>query len=127
MNSQRAAEIQVVLEGVPLPAKRDVLVEYAAREDSDAAAQLRTLPDKEYARIDEVGEALMQAPGPPTPPQGLPVPESGKPPGGPNYIGERDTEAGRVRHDAPRTNPPQQAIEQQTKKQKRQKQVQENG
>jgi hypothetical protein len=129
MNSQRAAEIQVVLEGVPLPAKRDVLVEYAAREDSEAAAQLQTLPNKEYQRIDEVGEALMQTPHPPSPPQPLPIPESGKPPGGSAYIGEsgEDAETGKVRHDAPRTNPPQQALQKQTKTQKRQKKVQEEG
>jgi len=127
VDAQRAAEIQVVLEGVPLPATRDVLVDYAAREDPKAAAQLRALPDKEYLRIDEVGEALLQAPRAPAPPQPLPIPESGKPPGGPNYVGEQDAETGRVRRDAPRTNPPQQAIEEQTQEQQRQKQVQEGG
>ena len=37
MNLQRAAEIQVVLEGVKLPATRDQLVQYAALQDAAAA------------------------------------------------------------------------------------------
>lgn len=127
MNAQRAAEIQVVLEGVPLPAKRDMLVEYALHEDPEAAAQLQQLPDEEYDRIDAVGEALMNPVKPPQPEQSLPQPESGKPPGGSAYLGEPgvDAETGRVRHDAPRTNPPKQALQKQTSKQKRQQAVQE--
>jgi hypothetical protein len=127
MNAQRAAEIQVLLEGVPLPAKRDMLVAYADREDAEAAALLRTIPDKEYNRLDAVGEALMHPPQPPQPAQSLPQPESGKPPGGSAYLGEagEDADTGRVRHDAPRTNPPKKALEKQTSKQKRQKAVQE--
>ena len=37
MTMQRAAEIQVVLEGVPLPASKQQLVAYARSEDADAA------------------------------------------------------------------------------------------
>jgi hypothetical protein len=124
MNFQRVAEIQVVLEGVPLPATRAELIEYAKREDGDAALVLREIPDREYDRLDAVGEALKRtAPGrrEQTP---LPQPESGKPPGGGDYL-EPHPESGAVRPSAPAANPPQQAIEQQTKTQQRQKQVQE--
>ena len=58
MNFQRAAEIQVVLEGIALPATRDELVRYAAPQDAAAAAVLERLPDRTYERLDDVGEAL---------------------------------------------------------------------
>ena len=58
MSTQRAAEIQVVLEGIKLPATRDELVSYAM--DPAAAVELSAVPDRSYGRIDEVGEALLQ-------------------------------------------------------------------
>ena len=60
MNTRRAAEIQVVLEGIKLPATRDELVSYAMRWDPAAAAELSSLPDRSFGRIDEVGEALLR-------------------------------------------------------------------
>jgi hypothetical protein len=58
--TQRAAELQVVLEGVPLPARKRQLVEYARRENEHAARDLGAIPDREYASLDEVGEALVR-------------------------------------------------------------------
>jgi hypothetical protein len=58
--TQRAAELQVVLEGVPLPARKRQLVEYARRENEHAARDLAAIPDREYASLDEVGEALVR-------------------------------------------------------------------
>jgi Protein of unknown function (DUF2795) len=60
MDFQRAAEIQVLLEGVALPATRDELIQYASREDRAAAEALQQIPEREYDRLDAVGAALMQ-------------------------------------------------------------------
>jgi hypothetical protein len=105
---------------VPLPASKAELVEYALREDPDAASLLQALPDREYRSLDEVGEAL----APVQPPRSQPDPavpreESDKPPGGDAYI-EPHPEPGAVRHDALPENPPQKALEQQTKAQQEQ-------
>jgi hypothetical protein len=98
---QRAALLQGLLEGVALPASRDELVEYAARQDGGYAfrPELERLPDRDYGALDEVGEAL-------APVQPLwdaeqpeaPGPESGLPPGGPDYVKPNPT-PGAVRHD----------------------------
>ncbi len=58
MNRRRAAEIQVVLEGIRLPATREELVRYAAGYDGSAANELALLPQGSYRDIDQVGEAL---------------------------------------------------------------------
>jgi Protein of unknown function (DUF2795) len=49
-----------ILEGMPLPARRDEIVEHAEVEgaDDELLAALRALPDREYESTDEVGEAL---------------------------------------------------------------------
>jgi hypothetical protein len=121
MNTQRATEIQAVLEGIPLPATRAALLRYARAQDVELARELEPLPDQEYRRLDEVGELLMLVPSAPRA-QGrdLPRPESGAPPGGPDYLTPLPSDTGRVRHDAPPQNPPQKAIEEATQKQKRQ-------
>jgi hypothetical protein len=123
MTTQRAAELQVLLEGVALPAQKQELVDYARRYDPGAAAQLAALPDREYARLDDVGEEL--APTEPQRPSRVPAlrPESGKPPGGHDYL-DPSPEPGAVRPSAPAGDPPQSALQQQTKIQKRQKHVQ---
>jgi hypothetical protein len=123
IDSQRAAELQVVLEGVALPARKRELVDYARRYDPAAADQLATLPDREYARLDEVGEELAPTEPERPSPEKLPRPESGKPPGGRDYL-VPSPEPGAVRLSAPAGNPPKSAVRQQTKVQKRQKQVQ---
>lgn len=120
---QRAAEIQVVLEGVRLPATRAELVRYAARWDPNAADELRSIPNRSYALIDEVGEALAA-----TQPRLLsrtarPHAESGLPPGGRDYVEPRP-QSGAVRSAAPPANPPQQTLERQSQAQRRQQAVQ---
>jgi hypothetical protein len=121
VNLQRAAEIQVVLEGVKLPATRGELVRYAALQDAEAAVELEHIPDREYKSIDEVGEEL--SPTEPLRPSAghLPKPESGKPPGGDDYL-RPFPESGLVRTDAPPANPPQKAIDEASKILKRQAQ-----
>jgi hypothetical protein len=125
MNIQRAAEIQVVLEGIRLPATRDELVRYASLHDAAAAAELERIPDREYKRLDDVGEELA-----PTEPvrvtsDPLPRPESGRPPGGDDYLAPHPRDTGKVRVDAPPGNPPEQAIEEASKTQTKQKEKQE--
>lgn len=121
MNAQRVNEIQVLLEGVPLPASRAMLVEYAAAEDADAAQVLRErLPEQQYDRIDEVGELLLGRISPPYAPTPLPVPESGKPPGGDDYL-RPFAQPGEVRKSSPKSHPQSQVLEEQSKTQKKQK------
>jgi Protein of unknown function (DUF2795) len=120
------AALQTALEGVDLPAEKADLIRYAGREQRDAAAMrlLERLPEGTYSSLDDVGEAL----APVQPSTGsaavLPRDESGLPPGGDDYVNP-DPESGAVRHDAPPDNPPQKAIEQQTKTQNEQKERQE--
>jgi len=124
MDLQRAAEIQVVLEGVALPARRDELIAYARREDSAAAEALERIPEGEYDRLDAVGEALVRTSPRQQAGERLPQPESGKPPGGSDYLTPKAT-SGAVRPSAPADNSPQQTLEQQTQTQKRQQEVQQ--
>jgi hypothetical protein len=99
VDNSRTAELQVLLEGVPLPATKDQLLEYAVRQR--AAPQfleaLGALPDREYVRLDEVGEELVHV-QPTAPPRERrkPSEESGDPPGGGAYT-DTDPEPGRVR------------------------------
>jgi hypothetical protein len=123
MNLQRAAQIQVVLEGIDLPASRAELVRYAAREDRDAAAALEQIEERSYDSIDDVGEQLAPTSVPQRGDSRLPKPESGEPPGGDDYL-RPFPESGAVRPSAPPEHPPTDTIEQQTKTQKRQQQNQ---
>ena len=98
MNLQRAAEIQVVLEGVTLPATREQLVHYAALHDSEAAVDLQRIPAREYRSIDEVGEELAHT-QPNLPAEAaLPREESGAPPGKADYLNP-DPTPGELRPD----------------------------
>ncbi len=86
--SRRIAELQVVLEGVPLPATKQELVDHARGEDADPAlvALLETLQDREYGSIDEVAETLQPVqPARQRPQPDEPQTESGTPPGGESY------------------------------------------
>ena len=126
MSTQRAAEIQVVLEGVALPATKAELVDYARTHDVEAARKLESLPDKEYRSLDQVGEAL----APVQPEQHhddapMPREESDAPPGGSDYV-DPNPKPGAVHDDAPPWNPPEKALEQQTRTQKEQQQRQED-
>jgi Protein of unknown function (DUF2795) len=119
MNFQRAAEIQVLLEGIALPAMRDDLVRYAAPQDAAAAAELERLPDRRYERLDDVGEELAPtAPVRESSPSPLPRAESGEPPGGADYVKPHPDGTGEVRVGAPPGNPPQQAIRKASETQK---------
>ena len=121
------AQLQSLLEGVDLPADKRRLIRYALEQEggSGAARLLERLPEREYASLDEVGEALAPVqPAPPAPQTELPREESDLPPGGDDYV-NANAEPGAVRHDAPPDNPPQKAIEQQAKTQNEQKQRQE--
>lgn len=124
MNAQRSAVLQVLLEGVPLPATRDMLLSYARAQDAAQAAWLEPLPEGRYDRIDAVAEALSAPPRPPSPPARLPQPESDKPPGGSAYL-DAGEESGAVRPSAPYVHPPEKAIQQQAALQKEQQARQE--
>jgi Protein of unknown function (DUF2795) len=120
------ATLQTLLEGVDLPARKRDLIRYARRQDGDhgAVRLLERLPDREYASVDDVGEALAPVQPPSASPDAeLPREESGRPPGGSDYVTPEPT-PGAVRHDAPPENPPQKALEQQTKTQNEQQQKQ---
>jgi Protein of unknown function (DUF2795) len=129
VDTQRVAELQVLLEGVSLPATRQELVDYALDQDDGYRfrGDLESLPDRQYRRLDEVGEELVGVQ--PTSPQAsphLPRDESGLPPGGDAYT-DPAAEPGAVRPDWPEDNPPQQVLEQQTAIQKTQQQRQQEG
>ena len=103
-----------------------MLVQYAAAEDREAAQLLhQRLPDEQFDRIDKVGELLLGAAGPPHPSTPLPVPESGKPPGGDDYLRPFPT-PGAVRESAPKAHPQSKVLEEQTKTQKKQKAKQDS-
>ena len=55
-----AGILESVLEGVPLPARRDEIVEYAEIEGAGAnlLTGLRALEDREYESFDELADAL---------------------------------------------------------------------
>ena len=116
MSMQRAAEIQVVLEGVPLPASKQELIAYARTEDADAAGTLQSLPDREYRALDEVGEALSPVQPEWAEPDARSLrEESGDPPGRESYT-DPAPEPGGIRPAVPPSNPPQKAIEEQSKR-----------
>ncbi len=97
--SSRVAQLQVLLEGVALPAAKQELQQHARREGAGPGelALLEALPDREYSSIDDVAETLqpMQPVSPTVQPQ-QPEPESGDPPGGDAYT-DPLPETGRVR------------------------------
>jgi Protein of unknown function (DUF2795) len=121
----QVATLQALLEGVDLPASRDELIRYARLHDSEGLATLlERLPEREYDRIDEVAETLAPVQPQRTRQTPLPHEESDLPPGGDDYVKAHST-PGRVRLDAPSDNPPQKAIEQQSRTQSAQKKRQD--
>jgi hypothetical protein len=120
------AAVQSLLEGVELPADKRRLIHYALEQEggTTAAQLLERLPDRQYRSLDEVGEALSPVQPASAARPGLPREESDVRPGGADYV-TRHPEPGAVRYDAPPDNPPQKALEQQTKAQNAQKQRQE--
>lgn len=88
MEIAAVAELQVLLEGVPLPNESSSLIRYALHEGATTAQLelLKQLPDRRYDNIDEVAEELVRV----QPPREREVPhdpreESGEPPGGEAY------------------------------------------
>jgi hypothetical protein len=127
VNAQRSAEIQTLLEGIPLPAEKSELISYMREQDESFVGDLEGLPSEQFRTLDEVGRLLTLVPTAPQPGGRLPRAESGKPPGGEDYLQPFPEDTGKVRHDAPPTNPPEQAIEKATKKKKRQKAAEGEG
>lgn len=86
------AYVESFLSGVPLPASKDELIEYAERQDrgTPVASLLRTIPDREYRALQEVGEELQERQPEAwkrEPPTKLPREEADVVPGGPAYVG----------------------------------------
>jgi hypothetical protein len=83
------AELKTLLSGVDLPAEKAALLAYAVGQRAEPALveALNELPDREFASLDEVAEALLHVqpsrPPPPEPP--VPEDESGALPGGDAY------------------------------------------
>ena len=103
MTTRDVAELQVLLEGVPLPASRQELLAHAVRErGGDLTALLERLPDRQYESLDDVGEELL-----PVQPEWSrrdphePREESGGPPGGGEAYTDASAEPGRVRERSP--------------------------
>ena len=88
MDTSRAAELQVLLVGVPIPATKDQLLEYAVQQRAEPIFldALRGLPEREYRSLDEVVEELVHV-QPPREQKDVAQPheESGEPPGGDDY------------------------------------------
>lgn len=98
---QRAAVAQVVLEGVPLPAAKQSLVEYASHQDAPAEVRdaISSLPDTTYSCLDDVGEAIASVQPSSAPGRAqTPSEESGAVPGGDAYV-DQDAEPGWIRGD----------------------------
>ena len=86
------AYLEGLLVGVPLPAEKSDLVEYARaqREGARAAELLERIPDRSYRTLQEVGEELEpRQRRPQERKSGAPRAESGLPPGGEGYLGEQ--------------------------------------
>src|SRR3954463_9322667 len=93
------AQLQVLLEGVPLPNERSSLLRYALHEGAtgEQIALLQRLPERRYDNIDEVAEELVSVqPRPEHEEPESPDEESGAPPGGETYT-QPHPESGRVR------------------------------
>jgi Protein of unknown function (DUF2795) len=87
MDSRAAAELKTVLSGVPLPAEKAQLLEYAVRQRAEPSLldALRMLPDVKFESLDEVTEALLHVQPRRFDETPEPRAESGAPPGGDSY------------------------------------------
>jgi hypothetical protein len=102
VSARDVAELQVLLEGVRLPAGKRELLDYAYAQDGHRLTSLlRQLPEREFRSLDEVAEALRPVqPGWTQPDRHKPKPESGRPPGGAAYT-DASAEPGEVREGGP--------------------------
>ena len=99
MDLAGVAELQVLLEGVPLPNERPSLLRYAlhAGATGEQVAALQRLPERRYDNIDEVAEELLSVqPAYEREEPHSPQEESGAPPGGEAYT-QKHPESGQVR------------------------------
>ena len=99
MTRRALAELQVALEGTPLPASRQTLLERAGAErlNAELTALLERLPDGQYRSLDEVAETLEPVqPRRPSSDTKEPQPESGAPSGSEAYL-DPSPVPGRVR------------------------------
>jgi hypothetical protein len=99
MEQASVAELQVLLEGVPLPNERSSLVRYAVGEGAsgEQIAMLQRLPERRYDNIDQVAEELASVqPLDEHEVPHVPHEESGAPPGGDAYT-QLHPESGQVR------------------------------
>ena len=98
MDPSAAADLEAVLAGVPLPATKDALLEYAVQRHAEPAliSALRSLPERTFESLDAVAEEAAQVR--PDRRGGSPEPreESGAPPGGDDYT-HAAPESGAVR------------------------------
>ena len=99
MDPASVAELQVLLEGVPLPSEWSSLVRYALGEGAsgEQIALLQRLPERRYDNIDEVAEHLVRVqPSREDDEPHSPREESGAPPGGDAYT-QLHPDTGQVR------------------------------
>jgi hypothetical protein len=98
MEPSDAAELRTLLTGVPLPAGKAELLEYAVgrRAEPQLLSALQSLPQREYESLDEVAEELLHVQPVFVEEQSSPHEESGAPPGGDAYT-DRAPDPGRVR------------------------------
>ena len=84
------AELESVLVGIPLPASKGDLVDYARRQPGGGPAVplLGKIADRSYESLDEVGEQVQRFQPRRADDTPLPQVESDAPPGGPAYVGE---------------------------------------
>jgi hypothetical protein len=101
VTTREVAELQVLLEGVPLPAGKQKLIDYASRQENGrVAALLERLPDREFRSLDEVGEELLPVQPEWAEDPSQPREESDLPPGGAAYT-DGSAEPGAVRERGP--------------------------
>jgi hypothetical protein len=62
MGTASSAQLKVLLVGVELPAEKPALLEYAVRQRAEPHLidALQSLPQREYASVDEVVEELLR-------------------------------------------------------------------
>ena len=62
MGTASSAQVKTLLVGVELPAEKPALLEYAVRQRAEPQFldALKSLPEREYASVDEVVEALQR-------------------------------------------------------------------
>ncbi|HZS24265.1 MAG TPA: DUF2795 domain-containing protein [Gaiellaceae bacterium] len=100
MDNAAATELKRALVGVELPVDKARLLEYAVRQrvEPQHLDALRSLPEREYGSLDEVGEELVRVQPPRVEPDpARPHEESGAPPGGDDYTTVHPSDTGRVR------------------------------